>query len=368
MESLATDPLAKAALPALDPELRTALRTLAQEHQGARPRAFLRALGVDYLIVGGLLWGLASIAWTPLFWALLVPGWLLIAARQHALLVLLHDATHGLAHPHRFTNELIGELLCGAPMLVTMSTYRRDHLAHHRSLNSAEDPDWVRKQGTVDERRYWAFPTARGPLSFLAWSWSGSVRYLLRSFTHLSASRGSQQSPTSIEPVPETGTERWVRRLRTGGYLTLALALTWAGGWGLFVLLWLAPILFLLPMLMRIRSIAEHFALPDNTQLNASRNIHCGPLEAFLLAPHNVNLHLDHHLAAAVSFHELPRLHQAFATEPAYVAQAYENDGYFFGRHTLLDNMLGRQGERRRSRHRQRTQIVPPARRRTVSP
>ena len=333
-ERLGTSP------PAVPTELRKQLLAIAQPLTGPRPVAFAAALAGDYLLLAVVIGAMVSLAWQPAFWLLLPLAWLVIAARQHAILVLMHDATHGLAARNRTINEIVGELLCGAPMLVTMSKYRIDHLQHHRTVNGPEDPDWRRKLDDDAEAAYWMFPRQESALRFIGWSWLGSVRYLLRSFTHLSKSApatAAADSPQDASPLP-----RRIQRARQVLYLSLAIGLTWFGGWALFLLLWLAPILLVLPLIMRIRSIAEHFAVPNDTQLDATRTIRCGWLEAFLLAPHQVNYHLDHHLQAAVSFAELPTLHQRFLEVTDYREQAWLNDGYFVGRHTLRDDRLGR--------------------------
>ena len=321
----------------LTAETRQLLRQIAQPMQGPRPLAFALALAGDYLILGAVIVAMVTFAWEPLFWVLLPVAWLIIAARQHAVLVLLHDATHGLAAQQRWLNELLGEWLCGAPMLVTMSKYRIDHLKHHRSMNGPEDPDWIRKLGDVDEAGYWVFPRRESISRFLGWSWLGSVRFLLQTFTHLSKSADKSSNSATVDSL-----QSWIKRGRIGIYLALVITLTWFGGWTLFALLWIAPMLLVLPMIMRLRSIAEHFALPNTHQLDATRNVRCGWLEGFFLAPHRVNYHLDHHLQAAVSFAELPRLHQCLLARQEYRDQAWINDGYFIGRHTLLDDMLGR--------------------------
>ena len=322
--------------PPLDAQTKKVLLAAAKPLQGPRPLAFALALAGDYLLLALVIAGMVSLAWQPAFWLLLPVAWIIIAARQHAVLVLMHDATHGLASNKRWLNEVIGEWFCGAPMLVTMSKYRIDHLQHHRAVNGPDDPDWIRKLDADDEAAYWMFPRREHAFRFLAWSWAGSVRYLLRSFSHL-----SQSAPKTNEANQPDALQRVIKRGRQGLYLALALSLTWFGGWALFALLWLAPILLVLPMIMRLRSIAEHFAVPNDHALNATRTIRCGWLEAFLLAPHQVNYHLDHHLQASVSFAELPKLHQQFAEVPGYQGKAWINDGYFFGKQTLLDDMLG---------------------------
>jgi len=57
-----------------------------------------------------------------------------------------------------------------------------------------------------------------------------------------------------------------------------------------------------LPLIMRIRSIAEHFALRHDHPLRQTRTVRAGRLERLLIAPHYIGLHIDHHLAASVPF------------------------------------------------------------------
>lgn len=171
----------------------SAINALRDELKGPRPGPLLIAMLFDYAVLAVAIVGMLLLQGSAWFWLLLPLAWVVIAARQHALLVLMHEATHSLAHRTRWINELWGEVLLGAPMLVSMRKYRNDHLAHHRHANTDADPDWVRKLGTAAEARYWQFPVQGNGLGFLARSWVGSIAYLLRSFTHLSNAR---QEPT----------------------------------------------------------------------------------------------------------------------------------------------------------------------------
>ena len=44
---------------------------------------------------------------------------------------------------------------------------------------------------------------------------------------------------------------------------------------------WLVPTFTLLPLLLRIRSLAEHFGMDYETELRSSRNVHAGLIERF---------------------------------------------------------------------------------------
>ena len=84
-----------------------------------------------------------------------------------------------------------------------------------------------------------------------------------------------------------------------------------------------------LPLIMRIRSIAEHFALRHDHDLRQSRTVRAGRIERLLIAPHHIGLHIDHHMLASVPFFNLPRLHELLLECDDYRHNAHLNDGYF---------------------------------------
>src|SRR5438132_5112199 len=81
--------------------------------------------------------------WNPLLYAATVA---FIGARQHALLILMHDGTHYRLFRRRSLNDWVTELFLAWPHLVAMRSYRQNHLAHHNYVNTEQHPDWRRKQ------------------------------------------------------------------------------------------------------------------------------------------------------------------------------------------------------------------------------
>ncbi len=314
-----------------DDALKRKLAHLAREEGYAGPAfaPFLRALVFDYAVLTGvialILWSADSV-W---LYALLPCAWVVIASRQHALLILMHECTHGVAHPSRVINDFLGEILCASPMAVSMATYRQAHLAHHRSPNTDDDPDWRRKLDDPAEAATWQFPQRSGAVLGFARLWWRSVTYLARSLGENSAAGN-----TSHSPVPG------LKAMRLVLYATVALLLTAFGGWLWFVLLWLVPLVLVLPLIMRFRSIAEHFALAHTSVYDGSRTVIAGGLERFLLAPHGINFHLEHHLVASVPFSRLHALHERFMTNEQYRRQAHVNLGYLTGQRPLLRELF----------------------------
>lgn len=306
----------------LDPDALTPLKKLA-------PARFCAALARDYLIIaaclvaghltlGGPLWAWA--AWPVL--------WLVIASRQHALLILMHDTAHTLAFRRSPVNDAVGELLCAGPLLISMFTYRRDHLAHHKWTNEDQDPDWRFKLADAGERPYWLFP--RKDKSLLYWPklWAHAIVF---QFRILGGNLKGAKNKSGLAPFAKR-----LVQIRLASYVALAVLLTVFGLWPDYLLFWILPAFGVLPFLLRLRSIAEHFALSYDSELTETRTVvFRSPAEEFLLAPHNVAYHLDHHLFSAVPFYRLPQLHALLREDGAYKTRAHVNDGYFLGAKTL---------------------------------
>ena len=83
---------------------------------------------------------LASVFPSPFLIVLLT---MLIGSRQLGLLILMHDASHGILFESSRLNYIFGQWFCGLPMLADMNMYRSYHLAHHKYVLPEKDPDLV---------------------------------------------------------------------------------------------------------------------------------------------------------------------------------------------------------------------------------
>jgi fatty acid desaturase len=74
-------------------------------------------------------------------------------------------------------------------------------------------------------------------------------------------------------------------------------------------MLWWLPAFTYYSLIIRIRNIAEHCVTPGNTDLDNTRTTRASFLIRFLLAPHRVNYHLEHHLFMVCPWYNLPKAH-----------------------------------------------------------
>ena len=246
-------------------------------------------------------------------WPLTLPlAVAIIGARQLGLAILMHDAAHGLLHPNRAINDWVGHWLC-AP---TLKAYRPYHLQHHRYVQQAEDPDLVLSA---------PFPISRTSLRRKMWrDLSGQTFYKQRIQPLL---RRSSQVAGSDSASAFTGHDRHFLIANALGFAVFAAA----GWWWLWPVLWVLPQATWLPLVTRLRNIAEHALVPVDQPdpLRQARTTRAGWLERALIAPYWVNFHSEHHLFTQLPCWQLPRAHallQAAGTtarmevQPGYLA------------------------------------------------
>ncbi|SMF73155.1 fatty acid desaturase family protein [Pseudobacteriovorax antillogorgiicola] len=286
-----------------------------------KPRRSFQAILFDWVVIL-VSAGLASYIDHLLGYIIAI---LLIASRQHALFVLTHEGAHKLIHSKLFINDTISNVFCAFPLFVRTESYRNHHRSHHQFLNTDRDPDWVRKIA----RSEWQFPQTTLNFSKNLGKYILGYGFVEVCFFILGLNKVSKPYRTA-------------KIAFAAAYYTSALAmLLYFDLFFEFTIFWLIPYAYLLPLLNRVRSIAEHFGLGQNSIFTQSRTIIPPRLEAFFFAPHHVNYHLDHHLVAAVPFYNLPKLHQHFRSFADYRNHAHINDSYSnFGKNSLLTDIL----------------------------
>ncbi len=226
-----------------------------------------------------------------------------IATRQHALMILLHDGTHYRLFRNRKLNDWICEIVLAWPVLISARAYRRNHFAHHRYLNTDGDPDWVRRKGDPA----WVFPKGRAELAGL----------LLRDLMGFGAIALIKLMRTVSSR--DVDVQRSFLVARYGFYLLVAGLALWMGAMKVLLLYWFVPLFTCLVFIFRIRSIAEHSGLRIQGSVYAqTRTTLPSMLERILIAPKNVNFHLEHHLYPSVPFYRLPKLHAMLAARPEF--------------------------------------------------
>lgn len=231
-------------------------------------------------------------------WPWLVPLLVMVVGtRQLGLFILMHDAAHGLLHPNRRINDWVGTWLCSH----SLGLYRPYHLQHHRHVQQDGDPDLGLSA---------PFPVSRDSLRRkLLRDLSGRTflkQRVLPLWLAWRVWRGGQANGAKGERLELAQGARFVLNNALGFAVFAALGAGWV-----WLALWLLPMVCWLPLVTRVRNIAEHALIARNEAdpLRQARTTHAGWLERALLAPYWVNYHAEHHLFTQLPCWKLPQAH-----------------------------------------------------------
>lgn len=227
-----------------------------------------------------------------------------IAGQQHALAILTHQAAHYRLFRSRRLNDAAGAL-CGYPLGVSMITYRVIHRLHHNNLYKPIDPDLALMAGYPRGRAY----LIRKLLKDL--SGGTALKNYAYFFGRSQKGNGGARTLDDTSPKLKAAARRDRRQLVVVQVLAIS-ALVFAGfGWPL-LLLWLLPLLTLTQALLRLRAVCEHGAVPDPSVTRLACRTTLAPAWVrWLVFPHNMHYHIEHHLYPAVPHYRLPDCHRA---------------------------------------------------------
>jgi fatty acid desaturase len=248
------------------------------------------------------------------FWPnplVLIPCVIIIGTRQHALFVIAHDAAHYLLYQDRKVNDAVGRA-CATVQGLSMCTYRVIHRLHHNNLYGELDPDTALHGGYPRGRSYLIKKLLKDLSGVTAWK---TYAYFLGGAPGLNT-----QTNVALRPLDDTSRKlkdeaRSDRNTVIVVHVALLALFAWSGYLIQYLVLWILPLVTVVQAILRLRAIAEHGATTDfSSPLTAARtNVAPAWLE-WLIFPHHVNYHIEHHLYASVPHYNLPELHREMAS------------------------------------------------------
>ena len=205
----------------------------------------------------------------------------------------MHDAGHRTLFATPWLNDAVGQWLCAAPVFSDLPSYARGHLEHHRKAGTHDDPDLP---------NYAAYPIPRESFRRkVIRDLSGQTGIKLLAYLFRGASG-------VISKESRQGSLPLLRQLLVQFLLFLAL---FAAGIGWVYLVWLGTFLTFFMLIIRIRQVAEHAAVPDlydpDPRMN-TRTVEAPWWQRLVFAPNGVNYHLEHHFMASVPCYRLAAL------------------------------------------------------------
>jgi fatty acid desaturase len=241
----------------------------------------------------------AAVRWPhPLVIAAAVVG---IAGAQHGLAILAHQSAHYRLFATRWLNDLAGKL-CAAPLSVSMLTYRVIHRIHHNHLYEPIDPDLALMAGYPRGRAYLLRKLAKDLFGLTV------VKNYLYFVGKPPTGGDAKLDDTSNELRRAARRDRRVVVLLQYSLLGVSIV---SGVWRWYLLLWILPEVTVLQVLLRLRAVCEHGA-PRSTAspLQAARTTLASRWVKWLVFPHDMHFHIEHHLYPSVPHYRLRECHQ----------------------------------------------------------
>ena len=228
---------------------------------------------------------------------------IVIGSRQFALAVLAHDGAHNLLFSNEKINDFVSQWLCAFPLFSDNRPYRPYHLAHHRFTESENDPDLSLSA---------PFPITK----------TSFRRKVIRDLT---GQTGFRRYSIALKSIFSSEADDFKGKIikisdKISGFfisnLVIFSLISIFSHWSIYFLLWWIPAFTYYSLIVRIRNIAEHSVTPGDTNLNNTRTTKASLLTRYLLVPHHVNFHLEHHLFTNCPWYNLPKVHEMLKGEP----------------------------------------------------
>jgi fatty acid desaturase len=260
------------------------------------------AIGVLWVEVAALLVAVNLLPRLPLGWA--VPAGivlvLLMGLRMNAFGVILHEGSHGLLAKSRKLNDRICNWGVSFWTINSVEEYRPTHRLHHRYLGQERDPD----------RLFYLVPSRRGALTSLVLQDLLGVTAFRRATTRISGTSQQSGAPASLLTRPQLLVGKAVTQLVVLGQFLLFQGVR--RGFLFYVVFWLVPIVCMYPMILRLKTITEHFdaGLRDpNTVHWIARTSSAGWLQDHLVGA-RMEYHFEHHVLPTIPYQGLKKLHR----------------------------------------------------------
>ena len=295
-----------------------------RELNNAEIRQFYEKSNWQGSVLVGTNWALISLAFAVSaiwpYWPTYLLSIILLANRQLGIAILMHDAAHHLLFKSKRLNSLIGQTLCGAPVIADLHGYRTYHLKHHKDAGTLNDPDYP---------NYKNYPvTQTSFLRKIARDLSGITG--IKNLWSLLLMNAGLLSYDFVyknnEPTQALKFSKVLTNLVKGLWLPVLCNLVlwsilFSLGYAYLYLLWVAAYFTFYQLFLRIRNAAEHGAVPnllDTEPRKHARTTAARWWERLTVAPNYVNFHLEHHLRPTVPCYRLKEFHQYLITKGYY--------------------------------------------------
>ena len=262
---------------------------------------------------------------TTLIWATYGSWWSVPAMFLQGVLIvhlfsLQHECVHYTAFRTRKLNDIFGNI-CGFAIILPNQQFRYEHCNHHTYTQlKGQDPELIEL-----------------PISVWKYLWYiSSIPYWHNKFQQIFRNAAGRLSAEDRSFISKHEAPIIFREARVMlGLYAAILVLCLVTGWSAPLWFWIIP-LFMGEPVMRFIRLTEHVGRPnvDDMKENTRTSMVSWPSQ-FL--SWNMNYHAEHHYAASVPFHALPKLHEKLQ---GYVY--VEERGYLGAHIDIIMQLIGR--------------------------
>jgi fatty acid desaturase len=283
------------------------LKTLAEPSL----RDTFTVIGVLWVEVAILLAAANLLPRLPVAWS--IPAGILVVLfmglRMNAFGVILHEGSHGLLAKSRSLNDQICNWGIAFWTVNSVEEYRPTHRLHHRYLGQERDPDRV----------FYLVPARRGALTGLLLQDLFGVTAFRRATSRISGTSEASDAPAGLLTRPQLLVGKIVTQLIVLGQFVLFQGVR--QGILFYLVFWLVPIVCMYPMILRLKTITEHFdrgLRTANTVNWIARTSCAGWLQNHLVGA-RMEYHFEHHVLPTIPYRGLKKLHRQLGQTDLFI-------------------------------------------------
>jgi fatty acid desaturase len=220
---------------------------------------------------------------------------------MNAFGVILHEGSHGLLAGARGLNDSICNWGIAFWTINSVEEYRPTHRLHHRYLGQERDPDRV----------FYLVPARRGALTGLLLQDFFGLTAFRRATSRISGTSDVSAAPPGLLARPQLLVGKVITQLVVLGQFVLFQGPL--RGVLFYVVFWVVPIVCIYPMILRLKTITEHF----DPGLREAKSVHwiartscAGWLQDHLVGA-RMEYHFEHHVLPTIPYHGLKKLHHS---------------------------------------------------------
>lgn len=252
---------------------------------------------------------------TYFHWSIYIITVVFIGARYLALGLLMHESVHGLISKNKRINDIVGEVFCAWPVIVSMKSYKVKHLKHHQCLNTDEDPDYTAKTD-----KNWQFPM---PINRF-------LKIVMRQLSGLGVFETFRVMSGKSVASGKPKSSRRYKFARVSFYIIFLGGFIYFDHEMLLLKYWFVPFISWTQLINRWRRIAEHSGIEHQPLDMQTRTTKHNFISRLLLSPKNIGYHCEHHMFPSIPQYNLPKVHERLVNDEIgrqsiYISKNYIN-------------------------------------------